>query len=75
MFTIVVLHHKHLKLFKPFIPHVIQGCQIGFFDAKFRKFGFFQRQLASKNTLVFSFQYLAFLEAVGTYPQTGVLAF
>jgi len=23
MFTIVVLHHKHLKLSKPFIPHVI----------------------------------------------------
>ena len=23
MFTFVVLHHKHLKLFKPFIPHVI----------------------------------------------------
>jgi len=23
MFTIVVLHHKHLKLFKPFIPYVI----------------------------------------------------
>jgi len=23
MFSIVVLHHKHLKLFKPFIPHVI----------------------------------------------------
>jgi len=23
MVTIVVLHHKHMKLFKPFTPHVI----------------------------------------------------
>jgi len=23
MATIVVLHHKHMKLFKPFTPHVI----------------------------------------------------
>jgi len=30
-----------------------QGCQIGFFDAKFVKFGFFQRQLASKKFVWF----------------------
>jgi len=30
-----------------------QGCQIVFFDAKFVKFGFFQRQLASKKCVCF----------------------
>ena len=56
-----------------------QGCQIGFFDAKFGKLGFFQRQLASKKTVwLFGFFFSIFgffLEAVGTYYQTGVLAF
>jgi len=27
MVTIVVLHHKHMKLFKPFTPHVI-ACSV-----------------------------------------------
>jgi len=33
------------------------------------------RQKKLLGFLAFSFQYLAFLEAVGTYYQTGVLAF
>jgi hypothetical protein len=36
------------------IPH--QGCQIGFFKAKFQKSGFFKIRLASQN----SFGFLAF---------------
>jgi len=49
------------------------------FDAKFNKFGFFLETLGVKKIvwplfLAFSFQYLAFFKAVGTYHQTGVLA-
>jgi len=50
------------------------GCQLCFFDVKFHKFDYFQRQLASKKLFVFS-QYLAFLKAVGTCYQTGVFSF
>jgi len=38
-----------------------QGWQIGFFDVKFYKFGFFSGEVGvKKNCLPFSFQYLAF---------------
>jgi len=52
-----------------------QGCQIGFFDAKFHKFGFFRGRWRQKNYLAFFLQYLAFLEAVRICYQIGVLAF
>jgi len=55
-----------------------QGCQIGFFDAKFEKFGFFRGSWRQKNCLafwLFLFNIWLFLEGVGTYYQTGVLAF
>jgi len=48
-----------------------QGCQIGFFDAKFVKFGLFQRQLASKNLSVF-FSIFGFFG--GSWHQISVLA-
>jgi len=51
-----------------------QGCQICFFDAKFRKSDFFRDSWRQNNCLFFS-QHLAFLEAVGTCYQTGVFAF
>jgi len=53
-----------------------QGCQIGFSDAKFHKFRFFLEALGVKKIVwLFSFEFLVILEAVGTYYQTGVLAF
>ena len=54
---------------------VRRGCQVGFFDAKFGKFGFFHKQLASRKTFwLFLINIWLFLEAVGTYYQAGVLA-
>jgi len=53
-----------------------QGCQIGFFYSKFHKFGFFRGSWGQKIVfLAFFLQCLAFLEAVRTYYQTGVLVF
>jgi len=48
-----------------------QGCQIGFFDAKFVKFGFFQRQLASKKFVCFFFSIFGFFG--GSWHQISVL--
>jgi len=51
-------------------------CQIGFFETKFGKFGFFLRQLTSKKIVwLFHFNLRLFLESVGTYYQTGVFCF
>jgi len=37
MVTIVVLHHKHMKLFKPFTPHVIAWSVRKGFDQSIRR--------------------------------------
>ena len=80
MVTVVVLHHKHMKLFKPFTPHVFAWSVTGLPDWLYWRqilyiFGYFRGSWCQKNCLAFSFQYLAFLMAVGTYYQTGVFAF
>jgi len=63
---------------QPSIVEWQQGCQIGFFDTKLHKFGFFRGRWRQKSCLAFRLfflQYLAFLEAVRTCYQTSVLAF
>jgi len=53
----------------------VQGCQIGFFDAKFNAFGFFRGSWREKNCLAFWLFLLniwLFLEALGPYYETGV---
>ena len=56
----VRMNHESEINYYYYLSWYVQGCQIDFFDAKFLKFSFFQRQLTSKNYLAFSFQYLAF---------------
>jgi hypothetical protein len=42
---------------------VEQGCQIGLFETKFQKYGFFQTRLASQNSFGLFYFFLAFLHA------------
>jgi len=37
MVTIIVLHHKHMKLFKPFTPHVIAWSDRKGFNQSIRR--------------------------------------
>jgi len=79
MVTAAALDQHHMKLFKPFTTHVfawsVTGLPDWLFDAKCYKFGYFRGSWRHKIVWLFLFNIWLFLEAVGTYYQTGVFAF
>jgi len=81
---LTVLHHVYSGSMSIVPNEVYSGsmpivrnrvARLAFLTPNFTNLPFFRSNWRQKNGFTFSFQYLAFLEAVGTYYQTGVLYF